>query len=47
MSDPNVGVYQVRDVRGFMNARSEGYRIGKSWTLSPPFRNDWIHCDTR
>ena len=46
--DPNVGVYQVRDIAGFMQAWIDGCRYGRGWTLSP-FRqgNDWIHCYSR
>jgi hypothetical protein len=42
--DPNVGVYQLRNVAGFMQAWLEGYRNGRGWTFSA-FRSgtDWIH----
>ena len=46
--DPSVGVYEVRDVDGFMRAWLDGCRNSRDWTFIP-FRNegDWIHCYTR
>jgi hypothetical protein len=46
--DPNVGVYLVHDVLGFMQAWMDGCRYGRGWTLSP-FRTgfDWVHFYTR
>jgi hypothetical protein len=44
--DPNVGVYQVRDVSGFMQAWIAGCG-SRVWRLVAPYRNDWILCYTR
>ncbi len=43
--DPNVGVYQVRDVSGFMQAWIDGCGE-RGWTLHAPPRGDWILCYT-
>ena len=46
--DPNVGVYQVRDIVGFMQAWMDGCHYGRGWSFSAIRNaNDWIHCYTR
>jgi hypothetical protein len=46
--DPTIGVYEIHNLAGFMQAWIDGYRNGRGWTFSP-FRNgtDWLHYYAR
>jgi hypothetical protein len=46
--DPNVGVYEVRNIPDFMQAWLDGCRYGRGWVFSP-FRDhsQWIYCYER
>lgn len=46
--DPNVGVYEVRNIPDFMQAWLDGCRYGRGWVFSPlRDHGSWIYCYER
>jgi hypothetical protein len=47
--DPNIGVYQVRDIAGFVRAWLDGCRDGRGWSVTPlnDARRTWFYCFAR